>query len=295
MVSKKQSHDILGRAMLANVWIGIWKARKHDRRVTSKVNDEMAAHNQHAGRYHKRLFGGDAPSHSTLVTAAHVARTTHYKQTLPWEDSGWRLLPTTNYFEYTKAMREAQVRFEKARDAFLKDYPNLVVAAKNKLGRMYRREDYPEVQHIKRKFHFEVQYGPVPASDDFRISLPKTEMAAMAKSVEDRVRNSVADAMADAWARLGDVVIELREKLDDGKYLRATMITRVGDVAQVLGRLNLTEDPALEQARKQVLRTLATLDVEALRENEKVRKQAAKDADSILASMKGIYTTASAA
>ncbi len=289
MTPTKKAPSILGRAMLVNVCVGIWSARKHDKQVTEKVNDEMAK-NPRAGRYHKRLFGGDAPSHSRLVNASQVARCTHYAQTLPWEDSGWRLLPTANYFEYTEELRKVQERFERALETFLADYPTLVKNAREHLGDMYKEEDYPSINEIRHKFHISVEFAPLPAGDDFRVSLPKEELASISNSIEDRVAQAVADAMTDAWTRLGDVVSKLRPKLEDGKHLRATMIERVGEVAEILGRLNVTKDATLERTRKQILRDLATLDVEVLRDDDKARERAAKKADAILASMQSVYT-----
>ena len=288
-MSQKKPESILGRAMLVNVWIGLWSARKHDPEVTEKVNAEMAG-NRKAGRYHKRLFGGDAATHSRLVNATQVARCTHYKHTLPWEDAGWRLLPTSNYFEYTEAMRKVKDQYEKCLEEFLDDYPSLVEQAESRLGSMYRRDDYPTVSQVRTKFHFNIQFGPVPAGDDFRVTLPKEELMAMERGVEARVNQAVVDAMGDVWQRLGDTVTELRSKLHDGKYLRATMITKVAEMADICGRLNLTNDPKLAKAQQRVLKDLSGLDVETLRDDDKVRAAAAKKADAILATMKDVYS-----
>ena len=289
MTPKKQDAPILGRAMLVNVCVGMWTARKHDQEVTDKVNDELAR-NRRAGRYWKRLFGGEITSHSALVTAAQVARRTHYKHTLPWEDSGWRILPTANYFAYTEAMRDVQNRFENALETFISEYPKLVQQARERLGKMYRKADYPSANEIRRKFHIALEFSPLPASSDFRLSLPEKELTAMSRTIEDRVSRAVKEAMSDIWTRLGDAVVELREKLDDGKYLRDTMISRVGEVAEILGRLNVTEDQKLEQMRKKVIADLASLDVHSLKEDDKVRETAAKKADAILKQMAGVYS-----
>lgn len=286
---KATAPSILGRAMLVNTSIGLWGARKHDAKVTEKVNDQMAK-TRKAGRYHKRLFGGEAPTHSRLVNAGQVARSAHHRHTLPWEDAGWRLLPTDNYFEYTEAMRGAKAQFEEALEEFLIEYPSLITQSRERLGSMYRREDYPTVHEVRRKFHFDVLFGPVPAGDDFRVSLPKEELAAMTRGVEERVNQAVKDAMNDAWARLGNTVSKLRAKLNDGKHLRETMVERVGEVAEILSRLNLTKDPALEKACAKVRKDLANLDVGTLRDDEKVRAVAARKADEILAGMKKVYS-----
>ena len=283
---------IVGRAMLVNVHIGIWQARKHDKKVTRTVNESIAR-NATAGRYHKRLFGGVITSHSALVTAGQNARRTHYANTLPWGDDGWRLLPTTNYFEYTKILRKIIEDFEGMRDRFLQDYERLVEEARESLNGMYNPDDYPAAHEVHDKFHIEIQFAPLPVTDDFRLSLPKDEMDNIAKGMKDRAAEAMQEAVKDAWTRLGDAVSDLRPRLEDGKHMRSTMIKRVSDVAEVLGRLNITNDPALEKTRKQVLRDLATLDIDNLRDDENIRKDAAKKADDILKSMKSVYTPAS--
>lgn len=286
--------QILGRAMLVNVCIGIWEGRKHDREVTARVNDEyQAAHD--AGRYNKHLFGGKVKTLSAIITATAGLRGTHYNQTLPWSDAGWRLLPTENYFAYTEAMRKQQQRFRDAVREFADEYPTLVADAKERLGKMYRASDYPSPESVVHKFHADLQFSPLPAGGDFRVSLPEKELARVAHEVEDRLARSVKEAMQEAWTRLGDAIVDLREKLDDGKYLRDTMISRLREVAEVLGRLNLTGDAALESARHAVLTNLTGYSAETLRDDDKVRAEAASRADEILKAMQGVYSPSTGA
>lgn len=285
---------ILGHAMLANVCIGMWEGRKHDREVTARVNDEFHA-NSDAGRYHKHLFGGKVQELSAIITAAAHLRGIHYTQTLPWSDTGWRLLPTTNYIAYTEAMRKAKARYEEAVEAFVAVYPRLVREAKAKLNGMYRESDYPTPDRIRHRYHVALEFSPLPAGSDFRVTLPKAELGRMAKDIEGRMMRSVESAMTDAWERLGDAITKLRPKLDDGKYLRESMIERLRAVAETLGRLNLTGDQALEEARSRVLRELTVFDAETLVDDEKARAQAASAADDILKSMRGVYAPAEAA
>jgi len=290
MTTKQAEHDILGRAMLVNITIGMWEARKHDREVTDKVNAEYAASHD-AGRFHKHLFGGPVKELSAVVTASHYLRWTHYAQTLPWSDAGWRLLPTANYMEYAKIMREKQANFEDAVERFVSAYPGLVRDAKQKLNGMYRAADYPTAQSVRRKYHSSIERQPIPHGDDFRVSLPREELKRVAKEVEERVAKCVERAMMDAWARLDTAVVDLKERLGkDAKGLRNGVIAKLGELADVLGRLNLTQDPALEKARKQVLTQLATLDPKSLKEDETARSRAAQQVEDILKQVRSVYT-----
>lgn len=294
----KQEQNILGRAMLANVTIGVWEARKRDKTVTDKVNAEYAA-SADAGSYWKKLFGGPVPELSAVTTASHYLRWTHYAQTLPWSDSGWRLLPTANYMDYCKIMREKRADFEDAIEKFVAAYPRLVKEAKVKLNGMYRESDYPSTSEVRSKYHASLDFEPIPSGDDFRVTLPKEELKELAKKVEERIAEQVGRAMQDAWARLSTMVEELKGKLEnDAKGLRgetlgeAVKVERVSltELVGILGRLNITQDAALDKARKQILTQLASLDVKNLKKDEGARDKAAAAAADILKQVRSVYS-----
>lgn len=282
--------EILGRATLVTVRMGVWEARKHDADVTRRLTDEMKA-DPNSARVHKHILGGSVPELGQVLTAATQVRKVHEAQTVPWSDDGWRCLPTANYFSYLKAMREAIANFMDKVETFVGRYRRLVREAEERLGPvMYRKADYPSVDAVRAKYYAHLDFAPVPADGDFRVELPQEEMTRLADQINNRRQVAVKAAMAEVWQRLGEVVTELRDRLDDGKYLRPSMVDRVREVAETLGRLNLTDDPALEQARKAALRDLATIDVAHLRDNKPALTEKAAAADAILQGMKGFWT-----
>lgn len=283
--------QILGRAMLVNVCISMWEGRKHDADVTAEVSETHKAAPD-AGRYHKRLFGGKMKELSAITTAAYGLRDAHYTQTLPWSDAGWRLLPTENYMTYTEGMRKAVRKYNEAADAFEQVYAKRVHEAKDQLGDMWKAADYPSPESVRSRYRVDLQFSPLPAGDDFRVTLPAKEMERVAKDVEDRLVRSVGLAMQEAYKRLGKAITKLRNKLDDGKWLRQSVLDDLKDVAESLGRMNMTDDADLERVRAQVLAELATFNVDALKDDAKVRAEAADKADEILKSMAGVYTPA---
>ncbi|KKL69919.1 hypothetical protein LCGC14_2110120, partial [marine sediment metagenome] len=226
--------------------------------------------------------------------AAQVVRTTHYKNTLPWSDDGWRILPSDNYMVYSEAMRKARERFEEAVEEFVQEYPRLVKLAATRLGSMYNRNEYPRAEDVVHKFGTDLQFGPVPISEDIRVHLPEAVRRKIAKDVKARMQSAIEIAMQEAWDRLGGIVDELRGKLEDGKFLRESFIGKVQGVAEAMGRMNITQDPKLETTRKQVLKHLATLDAKNMRKDDKARSTALDKADEILEKMKaaGYYNPA---
>jgi hypothetical protein len=294
MTAKKKAQengavDVHTKAMLVNLSIHFWRGRKHDRLVTERTNDEFQAAAD-AGRYHKSLFGGKTPEMRAMTAARSGLRNAHRIQTLPWSDEGWRILPTANYFQYTAAIREQVATFNKAVSKFVDAYPRLREEARGRLGGMYKEGDYPEVYEIAHKYGVTVQYTPLPSGSDFRVNLPEDEVRIAAEQVEERLARTVEVAMGDAWGRLLESVGRLRERLEgDGKGLREAAVRNLEEVTDVLGRLNLTDDAALESVRQQVVKELAGLDAATLREDDAARSDAAKKADEILRKMQGAY------
>lgn len=278
-------------AMLARVVISVWEGRKFDRKVSEEINTQHKTQSD-AGRYNKHLFGGRkaSPSHSSVLALAGAVRTAHYGQTLPWTDDGWRLLPTTNFFAYTDAIRKARVEFEVAVEKFLADYPKLCADAKVLLNAMYREKDYPTVEAMASKFSVGVEFAKVPSAGDFRVALPAAQIAQIERETVDRVARATEVAMADAWARLQTAVERVQAKLSDPDAIfRDSLIENVKEITEVLARLNVTNDPGLEKMRVKVANEIATLNPDWLRKDTVQRENAVKATNKILSQMADIY------
>lgn len=283
--------DINTRAMLAKLSISVWTARKYDKAATEEVTRSHGA-SMDAGRFNKHLLGGKAAaaSHNAVVSASSSARVVHYAQTLPWSDDGWRILPTDNWMHYTGEIRKVTNTFSNAVYDFTAQYPDLRTQAKALLNGLYRDEDYPDPATIGKRFAIGVEYAPIPARGDVRINLPQAQIDDIEKRIEERVNNAVADAMRDAWGRLHGVVERVRERLSDPDAIfRDSLISNVRECVDVLARLNLTNDPKLEEMRLRVQSELGTLDPESLREHHYVRDHAAQSAQDIINAMAGMY------
>jgi hypothetical protein len=282
---------IHSRAMLVKLSVSCWDGRRFDKKITAEVNEAHAASSD-AGRYNKQLLGGkkNAPSHAEAISKGGAARRTFYAQTLPWADEGWRLLPTANYEAFTDAMRKARVEFEAAVDTFVAEYPDLREQARKLLNGMYRQEDYPSASALRRKFSFSVEFSPVPSQGDFRLDLPQDQLSEIEARTMSRVERATKDAMEDAYARLRGVVEHVSETLTQpGKVFRDSIIGNVAEMVEVLTRLNVTDDPKLEEIRQRVEDELSDLNPDTLRKQPRVRARAAKTAGDILKAMEGLY------
>lgn len=279
---------IHSRALLVWLRISTWSARRYDKTISAEINAKHAA-SADAGRYNKHLLPGDASAYKTLVALAGAIRTQHYNNTLAWSDEGWRLLPTANYQSYATWLRDRQREFTSTLDAFAAEYPALRARAAVLLNGMYRPEDYPSTQDLRSRFALAVEYSPVPAAGDLRVDLASDQITMIESAIGDRLERATADAMRDAWMRLHDVVAKIAERLSAPEAIfRDSLISNAEEVCEILGRLNVTDDPQLESMRQRVRTELTRFDPETLRDDRSRREQTATRANNILDAMKGI-------
>jgi hypothetical protein len=272
--------------MLVSLRISAWSARKYDRKVSQ---DTATAHGTtlDAGRYNKHLLPGDAPAYKALT--GHIAdlRVKHYAQTLAWSDDGWRLLPVKNYQQYTDTVRAGFHTADSLLSDFVYSYPSMRDTARQILNGMYSDTDYPS--DIAAKYSWGVEYNPVPAGTDFRVTIAAEEINAIAARTEQRVAEAFKDAQQDAVKRLADCLSRIHERLAQPEAIfRDSLIGNARELCDVLTRLNLTDDSTLESLRRQT-EILAASDPQTLRDNPDVRVNTANEAQAILDAMQATY------
>jgi hypothetical protein len=213
-------------------------------------------------------------------------RNWHYQQTLPWSDSGSRLLPMKNFFDYKQLLSYQEQQFNDAVEEFLVEYPNLVSAAAFQLGDLFDRNEYPDVESLRSKFKFKYVFLPVADVSDFRVQAGEEANQELKEQYEKFFSDKLEAVTRDLWGQLHDVLSKISERLDydeDGKKIfRDSMFTNAMDLCGMLTKLNVTDDPKLEQARQQLEKAIAGVDAKDVRDNEDVRMDVKKKVDDIL-------------
>jgi hypothetical protein len=281
--------SIHSRALLVNLSISTWSARKYDKRVSQSVNEQYHASTD-AGRYNKFLLPGETPDYKTLVALMGSIRAAHYARTLAWSDEGWRTLPSADFTSYTDWYRAQLSQFVTALDAFVAAYPQYRDNARVSLNSLYRDEDYPSTTDIRSRFAMDVSYRPIPIGDDIRTALQAEELAIVRQSIESNVTASIDVAMKDAWMRLHGVVQHMADRLSQPDAIfRNTLIDNAREVCAALQTLNIMHDADLETMRQRVSNELAIYAPDDIRADDALRSDVATKADAILADMRAVY------
>ena len=278
--------SISSSALLVELNISVWPASKLDREVTDKVNTDASAV-RGASQTKKNLFAGTSLRKDISDFAARV-RLYHNKHTLPWADKGERMLPTALFMDYKQTMNGFEQTFNMMCNNFFVEYPRLVVDAPNNLGSMYKAEDYPEIEEVRMKFGFRRAVKPIPESGDFRLDIPAHDLVEMKNDYEKQYSDRLAEAMREPWERLHKMLVGMSEKLTDiegdesKKRYHDTLISNPIELCGLLTKLNVTNDPKLEEARRQLELTMLGADIESIKEDAHSRSELKSKVDAIL-------------
>lgn len=262
-------------ALLVSLNLSVYSGRKKDSHTQAEVVAAHGSGSARAASVYKSLFA-DCKELDDIVKFQARARMRHYQMTLPWSDNGLRLLPTTGFLEYKKEMNRFEEEFYRLVDVFLDKYDTLVAGAAFKLGTLFDRTEYPERDVIRRKFAYDLSFTPLPVAGDFRLDIESEVQEELAKQYEARLEAQVAQAQQDAWTRMYEVLSRIKDRLtldENGKRktFHDTTVTNAQELCDLLTTLNVTKDPALEQARKQLEEAMMGVDPKELRKEEGLR------------------------
>ena len=275
-------------SMLVDLSIRSWTGTKIDRDTTQMV-DTVNLTTTNAGKYQKNLFAGTKDLHDINKFDSRI-RAWNISQTLPWSDKGQRLLPSSKFFEYKQALSNFEAMRKNMIDKFLENYDDLIDQASQALGTLFVRDDYPDKAQVARQFEFKYSFLPVPVAGDFRVDVGNDAITDLHNQFNASVNERVHNAMADVTWRLEDCLKRMSERLasdDSGaeskkKIFRDTLVTNAQELVQDLKHLNITNDPAIEAARKQLSSVVNGLDAGTLRDSESTRQEVKSQVDDIL-------------
>lgn len=280
--------SISSSAMLVDLSIRSWTGTKIDKDTTQMI-DVVKLTTGGAGKYQKNLFAGTKDLHDINKFDSRI-RAWNISQTLPWSDKGQRLLPSSKFFDYKTALSNFESMRKDMIDKFLDNYDNLIAQAEQALGELFVRSDYPDKSQVAKQFEFKYSFLPVPVAGDFRVDVGNDAIAELHSQFDASVNDRVHNAMADVMWRLEDCLKRMSDRLADDdsgaeskkKIFRDTLVTNAQELVQDLKHLNITNDPMIESARKQLSKVVDGLDAETLRDSEHTRQEVKAEVDDIL-------------
>jgi hypothetical protein len=275
--------------MLVELSISQWTARKLDKSTTDEVLANKQAGDKGAARVNKHLLAGRT---ELEVINQHVGQVRDYvySNTLPWSDSGIRLLPTAKFMEFTTTIKDMEDRFFELVNDFVTIYPTLITAQAMALGNMFNRADYPDPSDLNHRFKFNINYMPVPTAGDFRIDVGNDAQKELQDKLSKLAEERVDHAMHDIKARLKEHLTRMSDRLGSDivageikpRRFHDSLLETAHELCNLSRDLNLTNDYDLEQARLALQSAIRGLDVKDLRKDMPTRNDTKAQVDDIL-------------
>jgi Protein of unknown function (DUF3150) len=284
MEMKAPNISIASMAMLVELRISTWTARKRDVGTTEDLNRAKNADSD-AGSVYKYLMAG-SDHLKKIEKYAAKCRAWNGQQTLPWM-KGIGLLPMDNFFDYRQQLGTMESNFNALVNDFITAYPTIVSAQAFKLGDYFDASEFPDVSTLPRKFKFEYNFLPVPESGDFRLKCEEAVRQDLAEQYERMFNDRLAEAMRDPWDRLHDALTHIASRLTDQEggernIFRDSLINKPLELCSLLTKLNITNDPQLEEARRMLEKALSRADLQDLRDHADARAELKNDVQSII-------------
>ena len=210
--------------------------------------------------------------------------------TMPWSDTGLRLLPTAQYFKYNEAMTAVQDEFNRLVDNFLDAYDWEITQAQAKLGNLFVRDDYPTIEALRQKFKFRLTYIPLPDAGDFRIDIANEAADEIKEHYVSYYSTQLNNAMNDVWYRTHDVLKRMSERLDYGdnekkKVFRDSLVENVSEMVELLRVCNVTGSTQMTAMADKLDDALNGVTPDALREDEYLRTETKRAVDEAIAQL----------
>jgi hypothetical protein len=267
--------NLSNQAILVELNMRMPSFRKLDRKVSQEVTNSKGATDD-AGRFNKHLLAGVSQL-DDMQKWVSALRVDLYERTLPWSDSGQRLCDIRNFINVKDWLNDKRDEFNRMASNFIAIYPNLVSAQAFKMGTMFDRSEYPDVNELSKRFGFNFYFLPLPERGDFRVDVGHDLATELEAEYERVFAERTEAAMGDLWDRLYKVTKHISERLSDDsdgkrKVLRDSVLDNAVELVELLRVTNVTHDEKLENARRQLEDALMGVDMKDVRESDGVRK-----------------------
>ena len=272
--------SISSAAMIVDYSASVWTARKKDHKASESVNYVNNA-DKGVANVSKNILGSCPELEEVVKYAANVRNNVHYRMTLPWLDSGPRLLTTAQYFKYHGDMTQCQQEFYTLVDKFLEAYPYLIAGAQAKVGGMFNAEEYPTLDSVRSKFAFRITYDELPDggnTGDWRLDLPHETLQGVRADAATTYENRLQGAMHSVWQRLHDNLATLVRQLDvnekgKGNRMYDSVYDRALELVDMLSTCNVTGDSQMEAMRRKLEEAFRGLNLEQIKNSSSLREE----------------------
>jgi hypothetical protein len=200
---------------------------------------------------------------------------------------------------FKREYAEHELNFATLKAEFLNDYDSIVsnmAFNAGGMGDMFTRADYPPKEQLEHRFNMKLFVSEVPMND-WRCSIASDIADDLFDTYSKQAEEIVAHVMVEQQSRFIEVMQSISHccgveetGVDDNtgetktkkRKIYDSTIQKAKEMCESFKAFNLTDDPALEEARASLEVALAGVDAELIRDSDAVRSNVKEDVDTIL-------------
>jgi hypothetical protein len=240
----------------------------------------------------RKLFRDKLNPINRIMQTASEVYTYHKAHTLAYIDKGPRLLPNTQYMEYTAQMRQRIQAVDDMLDKYMPDYDNYVqldikARALGNTGAA-KVDDYPTAEEFRSKMGFDLRFTPLPDAKHFLFDISDDDMAEFNASMQQVAQGARVEVIKGMLEPLQHLVEKLNKPIGtEGAIFRDTAVENVVDGLKRAKALNVNSDPDVDAMADTLMQAIDiyNFNKDSLRESPVVREQAAVKLDAIAKKM----------
>lgn len=240
----------------------------------------------------RKLFRDKGNPINRIMQTASEVYTYHKAHTLAYIDKGPRLLPNSQYMDYTSEMRQRIQTVDRMLDTYMPkydDYVQLDIKARA-LGNTgsAKVDDYPSADEFRSKMGFDLRFTPLPDAKHFLFDISDDDMAEFTASMEQVSQGARAEVIKGMLEPLQHLIEKLNKPIGtEGAIFRDTAVENVIEGLRRAKALNVNADQDVDDMADNLLHAIDAYNFnkDALRESPIVREQAAIKLDAIAKKM----------
>lgn len=176
------------------------------------VTDQAAASRDAARVVVNRLPGAARAHHAKLTACQSAARTALHEMTTPWDESGWRFLPTARFDDLMKRLSHIKVEFDAELGLLRANADEVVRLARIELGELAGNVSLPSAEEMVAAYDMATEIIPIPDGATFR-GLPDSARATLAARLENQLVRSYERGVDSIMDRVRPMLETMVERL----------------------------------------------------------------------------------
>jgi hypothetical protein len=253
------------------VRISNWSGNVLDDRTTKWLTDREKASRDSAAVVLRLLPRG---SKKKIDQNGRDMHTLIFKNGLPFEDGGWRIMPQSVLATIEPKLQKLLIERDQIVSDMCDSYETIKAAAKVRMGNLWNEDAFPTQRSFLRRFKALLQKGPVFLPDQKQLCeiYGDNEGAEIAKQELERLKETMSSAMLDLADEVRRAVKHLSSRCAENskgtKY--GKMMKSLTELASKTERLNITDSKEMENVTARIKR-LASLHPDTLHGSKNIR------------------------